>query len=205
MFHPIEDRILAAAAERRERLLDAHLEAVARGSEAAARREAYRPLPDFVPPKVVALMAFLFPRRLDPEPDPLASWSKKARRDLDATLSRAVARFERAPRGEARRGDRPVDAVRPALVVLGGLRPRPSDPATVRFRPSDGQLLADYWEDPPLPELRPYPLELPGCLWPDSGQSDVFPVERALADLRRVRWCPGRETLFLAPGQAEPE
>jgi hypothetical protein len=33
----------------------------------------------------------------------------------------------------------------------------------------------------------------------------VFTAERALADLRRARWCPARETLFLVPGAPEPE
>ena len=206
VVHPVEYRILAAAAEKREALLDAHLEAVARGSESTARREVYRPLSDAVMARILRTMMYLHPRPHDPKPDPLASWSPSARQALDRTLSQARAAFERAPRGEARRGDRPVEVGRPALVVIGGLRPRPGDPSTVCFHPSTGEPCPDYWPDAPDPCLRPHPLELPGCLWPDGGEGETFPAERALEDLRRVRWAPGRPTLFLvALGAPEPE
>jgi hypothetical protein len=53
--------------------------------------------------------------------------------------------------------------------------------------------------------FKPPYLELPGSRWPEGVESDTFPVERALADLARVRWAPGRPTLFVAPGAPEPE
>jgi len=89
-----------------------------------------------------------------------------------------------------------------ADVLEGG--PRPGDPGPVFFHPLTGEPCPSYWPAD-LPErVKPRPLELPGSLWPDGGESPTFPVERALADLARVRWAPARPTIWLAPGAPEP-
>jgi hypothetical protein len=65
--------------------------------------------------------------------------------------------------------------------------------------------VATQSDDGVPPRLRPNPLTLPGARWPDGGEGDVFPVEQAFASLARVRWAPGRGTIWLAPGAPEPE
>jgi len=148
-------------------------------------------------------MQATFPRPGEPAPDPTASWSSRARQVLADTLRPARARFERSPLA-GMPGERMVELNRPGVVV-GGPRPRPGDPGPVFFHPHNGSLAPSWWP-PDLPEKnKPRPLELPGCDWPDAGASPTFPVERALADLSRVRWAPGRPTLWLAPGAPEPE
>jgi len=97
-----------------------------------------------------------------------------------------------------------MDLTRPDVFV-GGLRPRRDDDRPVNFHPATGELAPDVWESPPDARLTPHYLTLPGCNWPDMGESDVFPVERGLADLARVRWAPGRPVVFVTPGAAEPE
>jgi hypothetical protein len=204
-YDPIDDQIMSIAADRRQQLLDRHMDAMMLGALSTEREEAYRPLSDTVKAKILATMAETFPRALDPVLDPTARWSPRFREVAEATVGHGRARYQQAPHGDHRPGDRSADPGRPGVIVSGGRRPRPGDPGTVRFHPSTGEECPAYWDPPPSPRLNPYPLELPGCLWPDSGQSDTFPAQMAFADLGRVRWAPGRPTLFLAPGAPEPE
>ena len=204
-YDATDDLILAAAADRRRQLLDEHFDAMVAGSTLRERAEPYRELTDAVKAKVVATMAETFPRALDQVLDETSKWSTAFRQVVEATVGYGRARYQGAPHGDARPGDRSADVGRPGVVISGGRRPRPGDTGTVRFHPSTGEECPAYWEEPPDPRFRPNPLELPGCLWPDGGQSDSFPFQAAYADLSRVRWAPGRVTVFVSPGSEEPQ
>jgi len=198
-YDPTGDRLETAIEMARERLLDEHLEAGARGEMLLEYREPYRPLSTAVKTRITNLMRGTFPRPGEPAPDPLAHWSARARQVLVDTLRPAKA--ER-PSGRGAPPERMVAHNR-ADVLEGG--PRPGDPGPVFFHPLTGEPCPSYWPAD-LPErVKPRPLELPGSLWPDGGESPTFPVERALADLARVRWAPARPTIWLAPGAPEPE
>ena len=200
-----DDLIREAAAARRRQILDEHFDAMVSGSALRARVEPYRQLTDAVKAKVIGTMSETFPRRLDPEVDETDKWSDSFRQVVAATVGYGRARYQGAPHGDPRPGDKSADAGRPGVVVSGGRGPRPGDTSTVRFHPSTGELSAEFWEEPLDPRFRPFPLDLPGAAWPDGGQSDTFPFQAAYADLCRVRWAPGRPTIFVPVGAPEPE
>jgi hypothetical protein len=184
----------------RERLLDEHLAAGARGEAMLEFKEPYRPLSDAVKAKILAKMQGTFPRGGDPAPDVTASFSSRFRQVVADTLRPAsVGR----PSGRGAPPEPTVAHNRPD-VLDGG--PRPGDPSPVRFHPHSGEEAPSWWP-PDIPEKnKPHPIELPGALWPDGGQSPTFPVDRALADLARVRWAPARETIWLPTADSpEPE
>jgi hypothetical protein len=202
-YDPINDKIMAIAADRRRELLDDQMDALLRGALAMEQVEPYRPLSEAVKEKILATMRERFPRALDPVRE---LYGPGFRRLLERTRASAIARFERAaPKGE-----------RPGM-VMSDSRPHPDDayffsadgitpkPKPVYFHPSTGEPLPSHWEDPPDPRFRPFPLDLPGPHWPDGGASDTFPVQAAMLDLGRVRWAPRRPTIFVADGAPEPE
>jgi hypothetical protein len=200
-FDPDEIRIKAAAEDRRQQLLDGHMDAMMRGSLMMERKEPYRPLSDAVMEAIIRGVREQRPRRGDPLPE----YSPGFRRVLEETSRRGIARFNQAPHGDRRPGDRiAADNPRPGDILSGGYSPKVDDPSTIHFYPSTGKVCPAFWPEPPDPRLRPYPLELPGYLWPDGGVADTLPVELAMEDLRRVRWAPGRPTIFVADGAPEP-
>jgi hypothetical protein len=195
------ERMRAAHEEAHSRLLDTLMDAMLRGAR-ATEQEPYRPLSDAVMEAIVRTVREQRPRR----GDPAREYGPGFLRVLEKMRSHGLARFNKAPHGDIRPGDRRhADNPRPGDVINFERIVVVDDPSPIFFHPSTGKECPPFWPEPPDPKLRPYPLELPGYLWPDGGAADTLPVELAMASLRQVRWAPARPTLFVADGAPEPE
>jgi hypothetical protein len=189
IYDPIEDKILAAGRDKREKLLDRMMVAGMYGNEVLAHREAYQPLSPEVKLRIKATMRRWFPWDGDPSPEeqlPLGF-----RQLLETTLTAARSRFA-SPRRSVGAGGTSFN--RPDVYVPDHRRQHGQGP--VYFDASNGVPCGPDFP-PSLPErLRPPVVELPGEFWPP----DLWDF-----DLNRVRWSRGRPTVWLRPDDEEPE
>jgi hypothetical protein len=197
----VEDQIRDWARDRRDQLLDERSTAAALGCLQMRALEPYRPLTDDVKARVVHTMRLMFPRPDDADmEEPLSPGFRKV---LQATLEAGHRFLARGPYPDGRGDRKAMRTPPPSAFTPREVQPRPWDPNPVLFHPSNGKICPVFW--PELSEKdKPRPLSLPGCNWPDDDPEAPFPLERAWADLARVRWAPGRATIWLAPGAPEP-
>jgi len=189
MYDPIEDKILAAGRDKRERILDAQMTAGMYGSQLLSRQDTYRPLSPEVKQSIKAQMRQWFPWPGDPSPE--EQLPPGFRQLLETTLTAARSRFS-SPRRSVGAGGMSFN--RPDVYVPDPRRQHGLGP--VFFDASNGvPCQPDFPAS--LPErLRPPTVELPAEHWPPHLWD---------YDLNRIRWARGRPVVWLQPDDQEPE
>jgi hypothetical protein len=206
-FSLISDRQHFALEKARELRLEEHTRAAAGGELWLERQNAPQPWRALSDDTCRTFLGLLIARQDRPgDGGQLAGWSEAGREVARATVEHNQAMFDRNMRGQGPPGqtrflERPGLLVGPARGHHGNAEPiflccQSGELFTLGNKPSE----APEWL--PLAQ-HPCYLELPG-LWPDGGAADRFPVDQAWAELRTVRWAPGRKAFFLAPGAPEP-